>query len=86
MLIEKINGKWSWTIAGDGHVYLVLPSTSRVRPKFEGGLRLTYGPMDVYRLDVGTVNVKDALQSSATYHVTVSKGTVYTTENGGSLY
>ena len=86
VLIEKVNGKWSWTVAGDGHVFLVLPSSSRVRPKYEDGLRLSYGPMNVYRLDVGTVNIKEVLQGAATYHVSVSKGTVYTSENGGSLY
>lgn len=86
VLIEKVGSKWSWTVAGDGHVYLVLPSSSLVRPKFEDGSRLTYGPLDIYRLDAGTVNVKDVLQGAATYHLMVSKGTVYTTENGGSLY
>ncbi len=86
LFIEKKDGKWSWTVAGDGHVYLVSTSYSRTRPRFEDGSRLTFGPVDIYRLGTGTVFVKDVFQGSATYRVLVSKGTVYTTENGGSLY
>lgn len=86
VLIERIDGKWRWTVAGDGHVYLVLPSSPWARPKYEDGLRLTSGPVAIYRLNTGMVSVKDVLHGTATYHLMVSKGTVYTTENGGSLY
>jgi len=86
VLLERIGGKWNWTVSGEGNVYIVTPSSSRVFPKYQDGLRLTYGPINVYRIAPGAVNVVDVLAGSASYQVKVSRGTVYTTDNGRSLY
>ena len=86
VLIERVGNNWKWSTYGTGSVYIVTPSSTSVRPKYQDNLRLTYGPMNVYRLGPGTRNLTDVLSSGPSYRIWVTTGTVYTTENGGSLY
>jgi beta-aspartyl-peptidase (threonine type) len=91
LLIEKAaGGDWLWSVYGLGNVYVVTPSSASVMPSYQSQGRLTYGPLNVLRLDPSGADGAQLLSSiktqSPTYRVNVSAGSVYTTENGGSLY
>jgi hypothetical protein len=101
VLIRSSPQGWSWSVYGDGNAYLVTPPTSPLRltarwwwrggnPRFEDHGRLTYGPVTVYRLPAtGAAGARTLAQITSgppSYHLWVSAGAVYTTENGGSLY
>ena len=86
VLIERSGNTWKWSTYGTGSVYIVTPSSNNVRPKYQDILRLTYGPMNVYRIGPGSRNLTDVFGSGPSYRIWVTTGTVYTTENGGSLY
>ena len=86
VLIERSGNTWKWSTYGTGSVYIVTPSSNNVRPKYQDILRLTYGPMNVYRIGPGSRNQTDVLSGGPSYRIWVTTGTVYTTENGGSLY
>jgi cyanophycinase len=86
LLISSVGNEWKWTVFGEGNVYLVSPSSNKVTPKYQDGGRLTYNPLNVTRIAAGTTTTQAAALASPTYKIFVSQGTIYTTENGGSLY
>ncbi|MEK0426304.1 MAG: hypothetical protein RJB11_2395 [Planctomycetota bacterium] len=47
---------------------------------------LSYSPLNVTRIASGTTTTQAAALASPSYRIFVSQGTIYTTENGGSLY
>jgi len=47
---------------------------------------LTYNPLNVTRIAAGTTTTQAAALASPSYKIFVSQGTIYTTENSGSLY
>ncbi len=86
LLIQRVGNEWKWTVFGDGDVYLVSAATNKVVPKYQDGDRLTFSPLQVTRIAAGTTTTFAAALASPSYRITISKGTIYTTENGGSLY
>jgi beta-aspartyl-peptidase (threonine type) len=86
VLMERVGNAWKWSVFGSGSAYLVTPSSNGVKPRLQDNNRMTFGPMSVYRLGPGSRNVNDILNGAPSYQITVTAGTVYTTENGGSLY
>lgn len=81
-------GTQLWSIYGNGHVYLV--GDSALRASYEDFGRLKSLPVNVTRLDTTGHNppkkLSDLLASATRYQLLVVAGTVYTTENDGSLY
>ena len=86
LLISPSASNWTWTVYGEGNVYLVSPSSNKVVPKFQDGDRLSYSPLNVTVLKSGTTTTQAAAAANPTYRITVNQGAIYTTENGGSLY
>jgi cyanophycinase len=91
LLIEKVaGGDWKWSVYGLGSVYVVTPSSSSVIPIYRDSGRLSYGPLNVVKLestgDAGALNRSTIRTMAPSYRINVSAGSVYTTENGGSLY
>jgi cyanophycinase-like exopeptidase len=86
LLISSVGNDWKWTVFGEGNVYLVSPTSNKVAPKYQDGGRLTYNPLNVTRIAAGTTTTQAAALASPSYKIFVSQGTIYTTENGGSLY
>ncbi|MFM9067866.1 MAG: cyanophycinase, partial [Planctomycetota bacterium] len=91
LLIEKAaGGDWSWSVYGLGSVYVVTPSSSQVVPIYQDSGRLTYGPLNVVKLPstgaAGALNRSTITSMAPSYRINVKTGSVYTTENGGSLY
>ena len=86
VLMERVGNAWKWSVYGSGSAYVVTPSSNSVKPRLQDNNRLTFGPMNVYRLGPGSRNLTDVLNGSPSYRIWVTTGTVYTTENGGSLY
>lgn len=98
LLIEKTAGGWNWTVYADpdegeeySQAYLVMPETNSTTARYEDHGRLTFGPLNVYRLSgslEGTTygTPAEIVGGGPSYRIWVSKGTIYTTENDGSLY
>ncbi|MFN6400384.1 MAG: hypothetical protein ACK449_10850 [Planctomycetota bacterium] len=86
LLISSVGNDWKWTVFGEGNVYLVSPTSNKVAPKYQDGGRLTYNPLNVTRIAAGTTTTQAAALASPSYKIFVSQGTIYTTENSGSLY
>jgi cyanophycinase-like exopeptidase len=90
LLIEASGNTWLWSVYGESHVYLVTPGGTSVKASYQDNQRLTYGPINVYRLDpsgaAGRRTIASIKQSAPTYHIRVQTGTIFTTENGGLLY
>lgn len=85
ILIERAGNDWKWSVYGEGSAYIVTPSTSAA-PRYTDHLRLSTSTQLVYKLNVGAHQLSSVLSGPASYRIFVSRGTVYTTENGGSLY
>lgn len=59
-----------------GSAYLVTPSSNSVKPRLQDNCRLTFGPMNVYRLGPGSSrNLSDVLIGSPSYRIRVAHGT-----------
>jgi cyanophycinase-like exopeptidase len=86
LLITSVGNEWKWTVFGEGNVYLVSPSTNKVSPRYQDGGRLSYSPLNVTRIATGTTTTLAAALAAPSYRIFVSQGTIFTTENGGSLY
>jgi cyanophycinase-like exopeptidase len=84
---------WNWSVYGNGHVYVVGQSRPDLRGltgSIDAAGRLSTGVLSVVRLDplgaAGATTRTKIFYAAATYHIRVSRGTVYSTDNGGSLY
>ncbi len=85
VLIERVNGAWQWSVYGEGSAYIVTPAP-RSAVTYSDHLRLSTGAQLVYKLNVGVHPLSTVLSGPSSYRVWVSRGTVYTTDNGGGLY
>ena len=86
LLIERVGNNWNWSVFGEGYAYVVAPSSASVRPRYTDGGRLTYGPLNIYRIAPGASASLQSWLQAPSYRIWVNNGTVYTTENSGSLY
>lgn len=91
LLIEKAtSGDWTWSVYGLGSVYVVTPSSSSVVPLYQDSGRLTYGPLNVVKLPstgaAGALTRSTITSMAPSYRINVTAGSVYTSENGSSLY
>jgi len=86
LLIERVGSNWNWSVFGEGYAYVVAPSSPSVRPRYTDGGRLTYGPLNIYRIAPGASASLQSWLQTPSYRIWVNHGTIYTTDNGGSLY
>lgn len=94
LLIEKSGQDWLWSVYGDGNVYVVGQSSGGSLQPVSSTLtdngRLQTSTLSIIRLPAtgaaGAMLESAILALPATYHIKVSAGTAYSTDNAGLLY
>lgn len=90
VLIQPAGDDWLWSVFGEGAVYFVDPGTGANDARYVDGGRLSYGPVGVHKLAAtgfpGGQMLSVLKGAVPSYQFQVSAGTIFTTQNGGSLY